>query len=296
MGIINEAHQFDKNAIEIDMDAPHSEIKSIVNLIRELVKLVKISIEVKYPWNEQKMKLMLDNIVQLFGYQTEQIEGIICLAETNLCYYPSAFVISRTVIEINILLEWLLDPEEENKRILRYIHYLKKQLAHIDIYKGCISESTLPIQDKNRCLEKENKINSHIREMTQVAEQYDVSPESINDLTIRNFPSIMNKMVKEISPNERQNRLKLAYYSYSKFTHGMLPSIDRYNNPNFLSYVPVSEWHYPLLICYESIIAFTQKLSKRFTVKSEEFDINLEPILVELVEKMNKTFSPSSKD
>jgi hypothetical protein len=290
MGLINETHQFDKNAIEIDMDAPHSEIKSIVNLIRELVKLVRISIKVKHPWNEQKMKLMLDNIVQLFGYQTEQIEGIICLAETNLYYYPSAFVICRTVIEINILLEWLLDPEEESKRILRYIHYLKVQLAHIKIYNDFRLESTLPMPDK------ENEINNHIREMTQVAEQYGVSPESVNDLKPRNFPSIMENMVKDISPDERQNRLKLAYYSYSKFTHAMLPSINRYNNPNFLSYVPVLEWHCPLFICYESIIAITQKLSKRFTVKSEEFDINLEPILVELVEKMNKTFSPSSKD
>lgn len=287
MGIINEAHQFDKNAIEIDMDDLHSEIKSIVKLIRELINLVRDSIKVEFPWNEQQMNSMLDNIVQLFGYQIEQIEGVICLADTNLYYYPSAFVISRTVIEINILLEWLLHPEEEGERILRYILYLKAQLDHIETYEECISKSTLSIPPR----EKRDKINNRLEEMTQVSKQYGVSPESIDNLMKKKLPSIMKNMVNEISPDKRQNSLKLAYYSYSKFTHGMLPSINKYNNL-------VLQWHYPLLICYESIIAIIHKLSKRFKllVKSEEFDINLEPILVELVEKMNKTFSPSSKD
>jgi len=301
MGIINEAHQFDKNAIEIDMDAPHSEIKSIVNLIRELVKLVKISIEVKYPWNEQKMKLMLDNIVQLFSYQTEQIEGVICLAETNLYYYPSAFVISRTVIETNILLEWLLDPEEESERILRYIRYLKSQLDNYSpTYVNCISNSTIPTPDKDKLLEIKDKVDKDIHEMTLAAIDYGISPENISDL--KKLPPFTTDVLKEISPNERQNSLRLAYYVFSKFTHSMRHSIYRYHDPNFSSYVPVPDWKYPLCICYESIIVITQKFLERFNDKPEQLDINLRlirlmsRIKVQLEKKMDKVFSLSGSD
>jgi hypothetical protein len=46
-------------------------------------------------------------MVSLVGYQIEQIEGVLCIAENNLYLYPSTFMISRTVLEINILIEWM---------------------------------------------------------------------------------------------------------------------------------------------------------------------------------------------
>ena len=247
MGTINQAQQWGENKIEFPMYAPPSEIKSIVKLIWELIYVVKNFLEIEYPSSHPRMKLMVDDILQLAGYQIEQMEGVICLAETNLFHYPSAYVISRTVIEINVVLEWLLHPEEERERILRYIRYLNSQLSgYNEIYVDCISNSTIPSPDKDKLHGVKNKIDKDIHEMTQAAIDYGIPPESISDL--KSLPNFTNNMLKEISPNERQNSLRLAYYVFSKFTHGMRQSIYRYHDPNFSSYVPVPDWKYPLYI------------------------------------------------
>jgi len=301
MGTINQAQQWGKNKIEFPMYAPPSEIESIVKLIRELIYVVRNFLEIGYPSSHPRMKLMVDDIVQLVGYQIEQIEGIICLAETNLYHYPSAFVICRTVIEINVVLEWLLNPEEESERILRYIRYLKSQLDNYSpTYVNCISNSTIPTPDKDKLLEIKDKVDKDIHEMTLAAIDYGISPENISDL--KKFPHFTTDVLKEISPNERQNSLRLAYYVFSKFTHSMRHSIYRYHDPNFSSYVPVPDWKYPLCICYESIIVITQKFLERFNDKPEQLDINLRlirlmsRIKVQLEKKMDKVFSLSGSD
>lgn len=311
MGTINEVQQLYKNEIEISMYAPSPEIKTIVYLIRELINLVTISIEPKNPWNEARMNVMLGEIVQLVGYQIEQIEGIICLADTNLYHYTSAYVISRTVLEINVVIEWLLNPEDNSEIVLRYIRYLKAQLINIDTYNNYIkSNSILPKPVKDELSRDIDKIIKDIREMTQAAINSGISSAKISDVLrkttqaaidpsissdevlsdIQRFPSFKD-MLEEISPEERQNRLKITYYAFSKFTHSMRHSINRYHKPNFPSYEPVPDWEYPLNICYESIIASTRKLLKRFqTDDLEQFDINLKTILKELEKKMNKAF------
>ncbi len=301
METINKDQQFDKNEIEFPMYTPPSEIKGIVILIRELICVARNFLEIEYPSSHPRMKLMVDDILALAGYQIEQIEGVICLAETNLFHYPSAFVISRTVIEINVVLEWLLNPEEESERILRYIRYLKSQLdSYNEIYVDCISNSTIPSPDKDKQLGIKNKIDKDIYEMTQTAIDYGIPSKSISDL--KKLPKFTNEMLKVISPNERQNSFKLAYYVFSKFTHGMRQSIYRYHDPNFSSYVPVSDGKYPLYICYEPIIAITQKFLERFNDKPEQFDFNLRLITlmsrikVQLEKKMDKVFSASDSD
>ena len=301
METTNQDQQWGENKIKFPMYAPPSEIESIVKLIRELIYVVRNFLKIEYPSSHTRMRLMIDDILQLVGYQIEQIEGVICLAETNLFHYPSAFVISRTVIEINVVLEWLLNPEEESERILRYIRYLNSQLSNYnEIYVGCISNSTIPSPDKNKLLEKKNKIDKDIHEMTQAAIDYGIPPEGISDL--KKLPNFTNEMLKVISPNERQNSFKLAYYVFSKFTHGMRQSIYRYHDPNFSSYVPVSDWKYPLYICYEPIIVITQKILERFNDKPEQFDFNLRliklmsRIKVQLEKKMDKVFSLSGSD
>lgn len=268
---------------------PPSEIKIIVNLIRKLIDLVYNSIEPKYPWNEPRMKSMLDEIVHLVAYQIEQIEGVLCLAETNLYHYPSAFVISRTVLEINVVLEWLLNPEEESERVLRYISYLKGQLCKMNVYEEYISTSSLPQEIKNELLGNKDKVNKDIDEMTQAAKNHGISSEKISK--VNGLPNI-NDMLKEISPEERKPRLKIAYYILSKFSHGMRQSVYRYfdQNIDIENYEPVSDWQYPLYICYESIIASTQKLLRRFEDNPEKFNINLKPIEEMFNNEMNKVF------
>lgn len=87
------------------------EIKTIVDLIRKLLLVISLHHDIKYPYESRRMNMMLFEIVSLVSYQIEQIEGVLCIAEKNLYLYPSAFVISRTVLEINILIEWMLNPE-----------------------------------------------------------------------------------------------------------------------------------------------------------------------------------------
>ena len=247
MGIINEAHQFDKNTSEIDMDAPHSGIKTIVDLIRELLDLVIDSLDLdsvinqKHSW-KIRMHVMLSEIYTLVAYQIEQIEAVICLAETNLVHYPSAYVISRVVIETNLIIEWLLRHEKYSDIVLRYISYLDAQFIQESIRNSYIEWSpTLSQSDKTDLIKQEREdMIDDIRAMAQAAidsgilsEKISAIPEAdINSGISSNgqektpfsgltdkFPSYrdLRIMIKEISPEQREKELAINYYSCSKF-------------------------------------------------------------------------------
>ena len=80
-------------SIEEFLYPPSLEIKTIVDLIRNLLHMVGNSHHIKYSYDNPRMNMMLFEIVSLVSYQIEQIEGVLCIAENNLYLYPSAFVI-----------------------------------------------------------------------------------------------------------------------------------------------------------------------------------------------------------
>ena len=108
------------HSVEFSLYPPSTEIKTIVHLLRKSLNLLN-DLQYIYPWDDRRMNKMLSEIADLVRYQGEQIEGILCIASSNLYLYPSAFVISRTVLETNILIDYLLEPEDESELIIRYI-------------------------------------------------------------------------------------------------------------------------------------------------------------------------------
>ncbi len=263
------------------------EIKKIVDLIRKLLQLVRNSHHIKYPWDNRRMNMMIFEMVSLVGYQIEQIEGVLCIAENNLYLYPSAFVISRTVLEINILIEWMLNPEEEFKRIIRYIRYLKTQLYKINHYEEWMLASDITELDKNEITANKQHIERDIDEMTLAAKDYKISLDLLSN--IKNIPDLQD-MIKENHQDEKQAEIKMVYYVLSKFSHGMRQSIYRYHDPNFENHDPISDWNYPLYICYSSIIASSQILIHRFSNGLDKFNSEIAPILFEISNVMSKVF------
>jgi hypothetical protein len=261
-------------------------IKTIVDLIRKLL-LVISSNHIKYPYESPRMNMMLFEIVSLVSYQIEQIEGILCIAEKNLYLYPSSFVISRTVLEINILIEWMLNPEEESKRIVRYIRYLKTQLYKINHYEEWILESDIPEPDKSEITANKQNIERDIDEMISAAKNHQIPLDLLSN--IKNMPDLSD-MIKENYQDGKQSEIKTYYYVLSKFAHGMRQSIYRYYDPNFENYDPVSDWNYPLYICYSSIIASSQILIHRFSNGLDRFNSEIAPILSEISNVMSKVF------
>ena len=317
MGIINEPHQFDNNTSEIDMNAPHSGIKTIVDLIRELLDLVIDSLDLdsvinqKHSW-KIRMHVMLSEIYTLVAYQKEQIEAVICLAETNLVHYPSAYVISRVVIETNLIIEWLLLDKEYSEIVLRYINYLNAQFYLTKTRNDYIDWSpTLSESDRTDLRQEREDIIDDIRAMAQAAIDSGVLSEKISAIAeadinsdissnrqaehpfstlIDEFPS-PKKMIKEIATEPREKKLAINYYNSSKFVHSMRHAIIRYYTPWGLESMnnPEPKWNYPLEICIESIIASTQKLLQRFQSDDlEQFNINSKTILEKLQKEMNK--------
>lgn len=321
MGIINEAHQFDKNTSEIDMDAPHSGIETIVDLIRELLDLVKDSLDMasvidqKHSWGK-RMKVMLSEIYTLVAYQIEQIEAVICLAETNLVHYPSAYVISRVVIETNLIIEWLLRDKEYSEIVLRYIRYLDAQFLKERILIDYIEWSPiLSESDKIDLKQERMDIIDDIRAMAQAAIDSGILSDKISAIAEADFnsgissdrqakspfsrqlidefpiPTKLIEEIKEIATEQREKELAINYYNLSKFVHSMRHAIRRCHTPWGLESInyPELKWNYPLDICIESIIASTQKLLQRFQSDDlEQFNINSKTISEKLQKEMNK--------
>lgn len=274
-------------SIEESLYPPSLGIKTIVDLIRNLLHIVGNSHHIKYPYDNPRMNMMLFEIVSLVSYQIEQIEGVLCIAENNLYLYPSAFIISRTVLEINILIEWMLNPEKESEIIIRYIRYLKTQLYKINDYEEWILNSDMPELDKNEITANKQNIERDIDKMILAAKDYKITLDSPSN--VKNIPDL-SVMIKENYQNGKQAEIRTAYYVLSKFSHGMRQSIYRYHEPNFENYDSVPDWNYPLYICYSSIVASSQILTHRFSDGLDRFNSELAPILSEISNVMSKVF------
>lgn len=274
-------------SIEESLYAPSLGIKTIVDLIRKLLQLVSNSHHIKYSYDNQRMNMMLFEIVSLVSYQIEQIEGVLCIAETNLYLYPSAFVISRTILEISILIEWMLNPEEEGERIIYYIRYLKTQLHKINYYEEWILDSDIPELDKDEIIANKQNIERDIDKMISAAKDYQVPLASLSN--IKDMPSL-SVMIKENYQDKKQSEIKTNYYVLSKFAHGMRQSIYRYHDPNFENHDPMSDWNCPLYICYSSIIASSQILIHRFSNGLDSFNSEIAPTLSKINNAMSEVF------
>ena len=181
----------------------------------------------------------------------------------------------------------MLNPEEEFKRIIRYIRYLKTQLYKINHYEEWMLASDITKLDKNEITANKQHIERDIDEMTLAAKDYKISLDLLSN--IKNIPDLQD-MIKENHQDEKQAEIKMAYYVLSKFSHGMRQSIYRYHDPNFESHDPISDWNYPLYISYSSIIASSQILIHRFSNGLDKFNSEIAPILLEISNVMSKVF------
>jgi hypothetical protein len=268
---------------------PPIEIKTIVYLIRKLIGILQNLVkQVRSPWNDRRMKMMLFEVVSLFDYQIEQVEGVLCIGGSNLYLFPSAFVISRTVMEINILIEYLLSPQEETERIVRYIQYLESQLCYIDKHKKNVLNSNLHESHKLEIGSNKDNIQDDIADMKSSAIKHGVSSELI--LNVGKLKSIAD-MLDDVSPSERQTELRIVYYELSKFSHGMRQSIYRYHDPNFEDDDPLPHWTYPFDICYKSIIYSAAKIIHTFGDITEQFDNDVKPTLEDLQTVISEVFT-----
>jgi hypothetical protein len=62
------------------------------------------------------------------------IEGVLCLANTNLLLLPPALVISRSIFELFVKLSWLMKPDSYTERENRLIAILDKDIAEKTSY------------------------------------------------------------------------------------------------------------------------------------------------------------------
>jgi hypothetical protein len=197
------------------------------------------------------------------------------------------FVISRTVLETNILIEYLLQPEDESERIIRYIQYLNSQFCNRKKFDENILNSELPQPQKEELIKNKDDITNDINSMKESAISYGISSKIISK--VGNLPS-MAIMMDELSPLQKQTNFKITYYTLSKFSHGMRQSIYRYFQPDFEDEDPVSNWYYPLYNC-QYILLSAEKLISRFADdRLEQFLKDLPPILSELNTAINAVF------
>jgi len=276
----------ESHSVEFSLYPPSTEIKTIVHLLRKSLNLLN-DLHCTNPWDDRRMNRMLSEIVYLVCYQREQIEGVLCIASSNLYLYPSAFVISRTVLETNILIEYLLQPEDESERIIRYIQYLNSQFCSRGKFDENIFNSELPQLQKDELVKNKDDIMNDINSMKESAKSHGISSEIIS--RVGNLPD-MAKMMNEIFPPQKQTNFKIAYYTLSKFSHGMRQSIYRYFQPDFEDEDPVSNWYYPLYNC-QYILLSAEKLISRFADdRLDQFLNDLPPILSELDTAINAIF------
>jgi hypothetical protein len=280
----------ESHSVEFSLYPPSTEVKTIVHLLRKSLNLLNDLLNDLHrinPWDDRRMNTMLSEIVYLVRYQREQIEGVLCIASSDLYLYPSAFVISRTVLETNILIEYLLQSEDESERIIRYIKYLNSQFRGRGTFDENIFNSELPQLRKDKLVKNKDDIMNDINSMKESAISHGISSEIIS--RVGKLPDTAS-MMDDISPPQKQIKFRIAYYKLSKYSHGMRGSILRYSQPNFENEDPVYYWHYPLQSC-QYILLSAEKLISRFADdRLDQFLNDLPPILSELDRAINAVF------
>jgi hypothetical protein len=212
----------ESHSVEFSLYPPSTEVKTIVHLLRKSLNLLNDLLNDLHrinPWDDRRMNTMLSEIVYLVRYQREQIEGVLCIASSDLYLYPSAFVISRTVLETNILIEYLLQSEDESERIIRYIKYLNSQFRGRGTFDENIFNSELPQLRKDKLVKNKDDIMNDINSMKESAISHGISSEIIS--RVGKLPDTAS-MMDDISPPQKQIKFRIAYYKLSKYSHAGL--------------------------------------------------------------------------
>lgn len=126
------------------MDSQQLKISNMNQCLQDLLDLIREQILFNQNFiSSHKKKILIqvhDEILWLLQYAVNNTQAIIYLAKNdcsnNYSLVHSAFVITRAVIETNARICWLLQPEDIDSRIARYINLLEKELTGIREFKG----------------------------------------------------------------------------------------------------------------------------------------------------------------
>ena len=251
-------------------------LQDLLDLIREQILFNQNFI------SSHKKKILIqvhDEILWLLQYAVNNTQAIIYLAKNdcsnNYSLVHSAFVIARVVMETNARICWLLQPEDIDVRIARYISLLEKELTGIGEFKKYYDFSEDQTTGVDQRIESRKDYIKNLK--SAVLESKSFEALDLQDLLKSNELPRDFKIIKSVYA-DKLSFLQFDYLFLSKFVHSMPDVIYPLTHESQdLSH----DWDTPFSVCFRTLVICSDKLFDRFDINSADFLAKLIPIELE---------------
>jgi hypothetical protein len=182
----------------------------------------------------------------------KNIEGVLCLANTNPLLLPPALIISRSIFELSVKLLWLMEPNNYIERENRLIAMLDKDIEERKTY----------IREIINLKDNQSNIDS-VKSDKQVI-------ENIRD-EIKNRLSNEYKKVK-LKENFNHLLKELGLEKHYPLYKVLCSSVHAQHSSTWtLSYFEDKYWSTPLQVCWATFAVCIPRFSQIFNYESNSF-------------------------
>jgi hypothetical protein len=190
-------------------------------------------------------------IVEYIKLLIKNIEGVLCLANTNLLLLPPALIISRSIFELSVKLLWLMKPDSYIQRENRLITILTKDIAEKNTYIDELRKLKVNQSDIDT-IEADKQLIENIRDeiKNRLSNEY-------KEVKLKKFSDLLTELeLKKLYP---------LYKLLCSSVHGQYSSICT------LSYHEDKYWHTPLRLCWANFADCISRFSQIFNYESNRF-------------------------
>ena len=195
-----------------------------------------------------------DSDVAIVGYiklLIKNIEGVLCLANTNSLLLPTALIISRSIFELSVKLLWLMKPDSYTERENRLITILDKDITEKNAY----------INELIKLEVNQSDIDT-IKNDKQVAENI---RDQVKNRLSNKYIQVKRASFLDLLTELELKKLYPLYKLLCSSVHAQHSSIST------LSYFEDKDWHTPLQLCWANFADCISRFSQIFNYESNSF-------------------------
>jgi len=180
------------------------------------------------------------------------VEGVLCLANTNILLLPPALVISRSIFELWINLIWLMEPDDSIERENRLLSILKKDKDERGKYIRNLS-----VLDVNQ-----SDIDILENDKQEIQKYYD---EIKNRLSSRYIQVEYESKFEHLCKNLKLEKHYPLYRILSNSVHA------RHSSTWTLMHDEAKDWNTPLSVCWVAFGECSSRFSHIFNYDLNSF-------------------------
>lgn len=195
----------------------------------------------------------------------KNIEGVLCLANTNLLFLPTALIISRSIFELSVKFLWLMEPDNFIERENRLISILDKDIEERKTYIRAISNLKVNQSDIDT-IKSDKQVIENIRD--------EIKNRLSNEYKEVKIKGKFNHLLKELG-------LEKHYPLYKVLCNSVHA---QHSSTWTLSYFEDKYWSTPLQVCWANFADCLFKFCQIFDYESDRF------LSASTVDKLNLLF------